>query len=146
LCTSYSELFFDNICGRRATKRLNFYFYVNSMPHSRTLRMCNHSSSCLVQGRGDCRKSINVLLTSITRVTYYHSAPVSLSRKYLRCMKIKESDPTLLERLWLKPFKTQDFTTHKTKSDKDMGLEGGGVSRQNVSQARRAATLPLDGW
>lgn len=41
LCTYVgSVLFLDNICGRCAIKRLNFYSYVNCKPHSRTLRLC----------------------------------------------------------------------------------------------------------
>lgn len=69
LCTCVGSVpFFDNICGRCAIKLLHFYSYVNCMSHSRTLRLCSHSSSCFVQGHGDSRKSINVILTSIRRV------------------------------------------------------------------------------
>lgn len=120
------------VCGVSAISRQHLWELCHQTPQLLLLRklqasfthftsVCNvsHSSSCFVQGHGDCRQSINMLLTSITRVTYYHSAPVSLPRKYLHCMKIKEGDPTLLEHL--KPFKNSRFHHSQNQSDKDMG-------------------------
>lgn len=116
------------VCGVSAIFRQHLWEVCHQTPQllllrklqaSLPLRLCSHSSSCFVQGHGDSRQSINMLLTSITCVTYYHSAPVSLPRKYFHCMKIKEGDPTLLEHL--KPFKNSRFHHSQNQSDKDMG-------------------------
>lgn len=79
-----SVLFFTTSVGGVPPNAPHVYFYMNCTSHSRTTGLYSHSSGCLVQGQ-----SINVLLAPITR------AQVSLPRKYLRCMKIKQGDPTL---------------------------------------------------